>query len=235
MLHDPRKNRILASLPESVLETWTPFLEFVDLPLGHVICEQGSTLSQIYFPTTCIVSWVHLLESGATTEVSMTGREGLIGLFQIMGTHKTTNRALVQTAGQAVRLRLEVLLESFRQNPLVQQTIMGFAQALITQMAQSSVCRQHHSLEDQLCRMLLLTLDRQDHLTIYLTQELIANLLGVRREGVTLAASRLMKDGLIEYARGRITVCDRPALEARACECYGVVQRAYARLGSPQV
>ena len=235
MQRQPRKNHILASLPESVFQTWEPFFEFVELPLGQVICEQGGTLSHIYFPTSCIVSWVHLLENGASTEISMTGREGLVGLYQIMGARQTTNRALVQTGGSAVRLRLNAVLASFQQDMRVQQIILGFAQALITQMAQVSVCRQHHSLEEQLCRMLLFTLDRQDRPTIFLTQELMANLLGVRREGVTLAASRLMKDGVIDYARGRITVNDRAALQTRTCECYDVVQHAYERLQTPPV
>jgi CRP-like cAMP-binding protein len=233
MQRQPRKNLILAALPESVFQTWAPFFEFVDLPLGQVICEQGGTLSHIYFPLSSIVSWVHLLENGASTEVSMTGREGLVGLYQIMGARQASNRALVQTGGEAIRLRLDAVLASFQQDMRVQQIILGFAQALITQMAQTSVCRQHHSLEEQLCRMLLLTLDRQDSPTILLTQELIANLLGVRREGVTLAASRLMKDGVMDYARGRITIHDRAALQARTCECYGVVRHAYDRLQPP--
>lgn len=233
MKRQPRTNHILAALPESVFQAWEPFFEFVHLPLGKVVCEQGGMLSHIYFPISSIISWVHLLENGATTEVSMTGREGLVGLYQIMGARQATNRALVQTGGEAVRMRLDAVLASFRGDMGVQQIILSFAQALITQMAQASVCRQHHSLEEQLCRMLLLTLDRQDSPTILLTQELMANLLGVRREGVTLAASRLMKTGLIKYARGRITVNDRTALQARTCECYGVVRHAYDRLMLP--
>ncbi len=190
----------------------------------------GKTLNHIWFPTTAIVSWIYLLENGASTEVAMTGREGLIGLYLLLGSDRSSNTALVHTTGEAVRIRADVVMDSVRQDAGVQRLIFAYAQALITQMAQASVCHRHHNLEQQLCRLLLLTLDRLEGDTLHMTQELIASLLGVRREGVTLAASRLMKDGIIRYARGRITVCNMAALKARACECYGVVQQAYNRL-----
>jgi CRP-like cAMP-binding protein len=230
MLRQVRKNHILASLPESVFHKWQTHFEMIDLPVSKIVHAPGQSTGHIHFPTSAIISWVYMLENGASTEVAMTGREGLIGLYQIMGAARTNNTAIVQTAGQAVRIRSDVVVASVRQEPAVQQLLFFYAQALITQISQVSVCHRHHNVDQQLCRMLLLTLDRQDSNTLYMTQELIASLLGVRREGVTLAASKLMKEGIIDYSRGRITVPNRAALEAKACECYDMVRQAYSRL-----
>ncbi len=224
------KNHILALLPASTYSAWAPHFEIVDLPMGKVLYEPGAILGHVYFPTTAIVSWIYVLSNGASTEVVMTGREGLIGMYQLMGGGKTHNRAIVQTAGQAVRVPLSVVLGSFTQEQQVQRLFLLYTQAMITQMAQIGVCHRHHTLDQQLCRMLLLTLDRLEGNTIVMTHELMSELLGVRREGVTLAAKRLMVDGVIQYARGHISVLDRAELENRVCECYGVIHEEYERL-----
>lgn len=225
-----QQNHILALLTEASYCEWAPHFEIVDLPMGKVLYEPGDILGHVYFPTTAIVSWIYVLSNGACTEVVMTGREGLVGMYQLMGGGKSLNRALVQTAGQAVRLPLGVVLSSFTHDQQVQRLLLLYTQAMITQMAQIGVCHRHHTLDQQLCRMLLLTLDRLEGNTIMMTHELMSELLGVRREGVTLAAKRLMRDGVTHYSRGRITVQDRAELENRACECYGVIHQEYERL-----
>jgi CRP-like cAMP-binding protein len=225
-----QQNHILALLPESTYAAWAPHFEIRDLPMGKVLYEPGTILGHVYFPTTAIVSWIYVLSNGACTEVIMTGRDGLVGMYQLMGGGKSHNRAMVQTAGQAVRVPLSVVLGSFTEDQQVQRLLLLYTQAMITQMAQIGVCHRHHTLDQQLCRMLLLTLDRMDGDTVVMTHELMSELLGVRREGVTLAAKRLMRDGVIHYARGRITVLDRAELENRACECYGVIHQEYERL-----
>jgi CRP-like cAMP-binding protein len=221
------KNNILSQLPESIATAWQPYLETVDLPMGKVLYEPGSVLSHLYFPTTAIVSWVYLLENGASTEIAITGREGVVGMYMLMGGGKSNNQAIVYTAGQAVRVPLHRVMDSFTQNHEVQSIFWRFTRPLITQMSQIAVCHRHHTLDQQLCRMLLLTLNRIDGDTIVMTHEVLASLLGVRREGVSTAAKKLMQDGLIRYVRGRITVLDRAALEQRACECYDVISEEY--------
>ncbi len=225
-----QENHILALLPGASYADWAPHFEIINLPLGKVLYEPGAILGHVYFPTTAIISWIYVLSNGASTEVVMTGREGLVGMYQLMGGGKSHNRAMVQTAGQAVRLPLSVALSSFTQNQQVQRLFLLYTQAMITQMAQIGVCHRHHTLDQQLCRMLLLTLDRMDGINIAMTHELMSELLGVRREGVTLAAKRLMKNGVIHYSRGHITVLDRAQLENRVCECYGVIRQEYERL-----
>ncbi len=223
-------NNILNLLPEATYQSWVPYFENVELAMGQVLYAPGSTLSHMYFPTTAIVSWVYVLENGATTEIAMTGREGVIGMYMLMGGGKTHNQAIVQTAGQAIRIPVHVVLHTFSQEQQVQSLFWMFTRALITQMAQIAVCHRHHTLDQQLCRMLLLILKRIDGNTVVMTHEVIASLLGVRREGVTMAAQKLMQEGTIRYARGRITILDKPALEQRVCECYGVIRQEYERL-----
>lgn len=222
-------NQIISFLPPDVVTEWAPHFEHVELKLGQVLYEPGRVLGHLYFPLTAIVSWVRILENGASTKVAITGREGLVGIYLLMGAAQTLNRAIVQKAGAALRLRLSVVLGSFNQGNAVQRVLLRYTQTLFNQMAQGSVCHRHHSLEQQLCCMLLLTLDRQDDNTIVLTHELLASLLGVRREGVTQAARRLTKQNLISYSRGNITVHDRVALERRSCECYSVINDGYNR------
>jgi len=224
------KNNILSRLPEPIYTEWQPYCETVDWPMGKVLYEPGSILSHLYFPTTAIVAWVYVLENGASTEIAMTGREGVIGMYMLMGGGKSHNQALVHTGGQAIRIPLHVVLNSFSQGHEVQSIFWLFTRALITQMAQIAVCHRHHTLDQQLSRMLLQTLNRIDGNSIAMTHEVIANLLGVRREGVTMAAKKLMHEGIISYTRGHITVHDRPALEHRACECHSVITQEYERL-----
>jgi CRP-like cAMP-binding protein len=230
MLRRFQQNHILALLPNATYTDWDPHFEIINLPMGKVLYEPGALLGHVYFPTTAIISWVYVLSNGACTEVVMTGREGLVGMYQLMGGGKSHNRAIVQTAGQAVRIPLSVVLSSFTQDQHVQRLFLLYTQAMITQMAQIGVCHRHHTLDQQLCRMLLLTLDRLEGETIRMTHELISDLLGVRREGVTLAAKRLMKANIIHYSRGRITVLNRAELEHKACECYSVIYQEYERL-----
>lgn len=222
-------NKIIGFLSDSAFEEWAPYFEPVDLALGQVLFEPGRIIGHLYFPLTAIVSWVHVLENGASTEIAITGREGVVGIYLLMGAAQTNNRAIVQKAGSAIRIRLSVVLNSFNQGNVVQKVFLRYAQNLMNQVSQVSVCNRHHSLEQQLCRMLLLTLDRQDSNTIVLTHELMASLLGVRREGVTHAAHRLMNQNILHYSRGNITVLNRKALEERACECYNVISREYDR------
>jgi CRP-like cAMP-binding protein len=213
-------NCLLTDLPEDIQSQWQPHMEELDLPEGHVLSEPGEFLSHIYFPSTAILSWQNMLASGDCTEVAMVGREGLLGLFMLMGASTNNNQGIVQTAGKVIRIKVELVLQSFRSQLEVQRRIMLFAQALILQMSQGNVCRQHHTLEQQLSRMLLMILDRQTGLDIHKTHEALALMLGVRREAVSLIASKLMKDGVVSYARGHIKVLNRQGLVERACECY---------------
>jgi CRP-like cAMP-binding protein len=232
---DPRQNRLLAALPDDEWTRWLPHLEAVDLPLGKVLYESGSTLSHVYFPTTSIVSLLYVMEDGASAEIAVVGHEGIVGVSLFMGGASTPSRAVVQSAGHGFRLSAERMLKEFNRAGPVLHLLLRYTQALITQMAQTAVCNRHHSLDQQLCRWLLLSLDRRDSNELAMTQELIANLLGVRREGVTEAAGRLQEGGLIRYRRGHITVLDRSLLEARACECYAVVRNEYDRLLPPTI
>ena len=225
-----RENLLLRALPQADWQRWQPLLEWVDMPLGKVLCESGREHSHVYFPTTAIVSLHYLLENGSTAEFAVVGDEGVVGVSLFMGGGSTPSRAVVQSAGQGWRLRASVIQEEFERSKAVLHLLLRYTQALITQMAQKAVCNRHHSLEQQLCRFLLLTHDRLPGDDLMLTQELIANMLGVRREGVTEAALKLQRQGVMRYARGRITVLNRHALEKGSCECYAVVKREYKRL-----
>ena len=227
---DPRKNLLLAALPDAEWQRWSPNLELVDMPLGEVLYESGATLSHVYFPTSSIVSLLYVMENGASAEIAVVGNEGLVGISLFMGGESTPSRALVQSAGQGYRLSAQALKGEFNKGGAVLHLLLRYTQALITQMTQTAVCNRHHSLDQQLCRWLLLSLDRLKGNDLVMTQELIANMLGVRREGVTEGALRLQNAGLIRYARGRITVVDREGLEKRTCECYAVVKKEYDRL-----
>ena len=227
---DPQKNLLLSALPDAEWAHWLPHLEAVDMPLGKVLCESGVTLSHVYFPTTAIVSLLYVMEDGASAEIAVVGQEGIVGISLFMGGESTPSRAVVQSAGQAFRLEAKLMMQEFNRAGPVLHLLLRYTQALITQMAQTAVCNRHHSLDQQLCRWLLLSLDRLHSAEIVMTQELIANMLGVRREGVTEAAGHLQKAGLIRYRRGHITVLDRTRLEQRACECYAVVKKEYDRL-----
>lgn len=227
---DPRENRLLASLPEKEWGQWLPHLEAVDLPLGQVLYESGATLAHAYFPTTSIVSLLYVMENGSSAEIAVVGYEGIVGVSLFMGGESTPSRAVVQSAGKGFRLKSQVMKEAFNRAGPVLHLLLRYTQALLTQMAQTAVCNRHHTLDQQLCRWLLLSLDRLRSNELVMTQELIANMLGVRREGVTEAAGRLHKAGVIRYQRGHITVLNRPQLETRTCECYAVVKIEYDRL-----
>ena len=226
----PTQNRLLAVLAGAERQRLYPHLELVPMPLGGVVYESGSRLDHVYFPTTSIVSLLYVLADGASAEIAVVGNEGVVGVALFMGGETTPSRAIVQSAGHAYRLKGHLMKEEFNRAGAMQHLLLRYTQALLTQMAQTAVCNRHHSLEQQLCRWLLLSLDRLSSNELSMTQELIANMLGVRREGVTEAAGNLQSAGLIQYGRGRITVLDRPGLEARACECYGVVKRECDRL-----
>ncbi len=221
---------MLAALPDSVRKHWLPQLEAVQMPLGEVLYESGVTLSHVYFPTTAIVSLLYVMEDGASAEIAVVGNEGIVGISLFMGGGSTPSRAVVQSAGLGFRLKARVLKNEFNRAGPVLHLLLRYTQALITQMAQTAVCNRHHSLDQQLCRWLLLSLDRLQGDELVMTQELIANMLGVRREGVTESALKLQTAGLIRYARGHITVLDRAGLELRTCECYAVVKKEYDRL-----
>lgn len=227
---DPSANDLLASLPSAEWARLGPLMEAVDLPLGQVLYESGSKMGHVYFPTTAIVSLLYVMEDGASAEIAVVGHEGLVGIALFMGGETTPSRAVVQSAGKGYRLRAQAVKEEFNRSGPLMHLLLRYTQALITQMAQTAVCNRHHSLDQQLCRWLLLSLDRLSGNELVMTQELIANMLGVRREGVTEAALKLQKLGIIRYARGHITVIDRPALEGRVCECYAVVKTEYDRL-----
>jgi CRP-like cAMP-binding protein len=227
---DPRKNHLLRMLPDAEWQRWLPQLEWVDMPLGQVLYESGNTLSHVYFPITAIVSLLYVMENGASAEIAVVGNEGIVGISLFMGGESTPSRAVVQSAGQGFRLKAQMMKDEFNRAGPVLHLLLRYTQALITQMAQTAVCNRHHSLDQQLCRWLLLSLDRLQGNELVMTQELIANMLGVRREGVTEGALKLQKAGLIRYARGRISVLDREGLEKRTCECYAVVKKEYDRL-----
>jgi CRP-like cAMP-binding protein len=227
---EPRNNHLLAALPAAEWQRWLPQLEQVEMPLGQVLYESGSTLSHVYFPLTAIVSLLYVMENGASAEIAVVGNEGIVGISLFMGGESTPSRAVVQSAGHGVRLSAHAMKDEFNRAGPVLHLLLRYTQALITQMAQTAVCNRHHSLDQQLCRWLLLSLDRLQGNDLVMTQELIANMLGVRREGVTEAALTLQKVGLIRYARGHISVLDRTGLEQRTCECYAVVKKEYDRL-----
>lgn len=229
-LQDPRKNHLLAALPDDEYDRLLPNLELTPMPLGLVLYESGTQMRHVYFPTTAIVSLLYVMEDGSSAEIAVVGNEGIVGVSLFMGGETTSSRAVVQSAGAAYRLKGQLLKnEFFRAGPM-QRLLLRYTQALLTQMSQTAVCNRHHSLDQQLCRWLLLSLDRLPTNELVMTQELVANMLGVRREGVTEAAGNLQRAGLIEYQRGRITVLDRAGLEARVCECYAVVKRESDRL-----
>jgi CRP-like cAMP-binding protein len=228
---DPTENHLLAALPGDALARLLPDLELVSMPLGKVIYESGIELKQVYFPLPgCIVSMLYVMADGASAEIAVVGDEGMVGIALFMGGGTTPSRALVQSGGRAYALRAGALTLEFERHSQLQLLLLRYTQALITQMSQTAVCNRHHSVDQQLCRWLLLSLDRLSGNELTMTQELIANMLGVRREGVTEAARKLQSQGLIQYSRGRITVLDRPGLEQRVCECYAVVKKEYDRL-----
>jgi CRP-like cAMP-binding protein len=226
----PLQNHLLRALPAEVRGRVFSQLEPVALPLGKVLYESGGALRHVYFPTDSIVSLLYVMESGASAEISVVGNEGLIGIALFMGGESTPSRAIVQSAGHALRMKGQLLKDEFNRHGEMQLLLLRYTQSLITQMAQTAVCNRHHSIDQQLCRWLLLSLDRLPSNRLTMTQELIANMLGVRREGVTEAAGKLQKAGVIEYNRGHITVLNRPRLEAMSCECYAVVKKETDRL-----
>lgn len=228
--HDPRGNHLLAALPQAEWARVSARLVLVDMPLGRVVYESGDRLSHVYFPTTSIVSLLYVMEDGASAEIAIAGNEGLVGIALFMGGETTPSRAVVQSAGWAYRLDARVVKDEFGRAGPAQRLFLRYTQALITQMAQTAVCNRHHSIDQQLCRWLLLSMDRLPSNELKMTQELIANMLGVRRAGVTEAAMKLQDAGLIRYSHGHIEVLDRPGLEQRVCECYGVVKREFDRL-----
>ncbi|MFN7122714.1 MAG: Crp/Fnr family transcriptional regulator [Hydrogenophaga sp.] len=229
-LDHPHQNHLLSCLPDADWQRWLPQLELVDLPLGKVLYESGAPLSHVHFPTSAIVSLLYVLEDGSSAEIAVVGFEGVVGISIFMGGGTTPNRSVVQSAGKGYRLRAAAIKEEFERSSPVLHLMLRYTQALITQMSQTAVCNRYHSLDQQLCRWLLLSLDRLHTNELVMTQELISNMLGVRREGVTEAALKLQAAGLIRYARGHISVLDRPNLEHRTCECYQVVKKEYDRL-----
>jgi CRP-like cAMP-binding protein len=227
---NPRQNHLLAALPEAGYQRILPHLEFVRLPLGKIIIEAGGISNFVYFPTTAIVSLLNVLESGATAEIAVVGREGVVGIALFMGGASMLSRALVQSEGSAYRMSGDLLKQEFNRDPAMQHLFMRYIMALLSQMAQTAICNRHHSIDQQLSRWLLLSMDRLSGNVLNMTQELIADMLGVRREGVTEAAGKLQDAGLISYSRGCLTILDRPGLEARVCECYQVVKEEFIRL-----
>ena len=228
-----QQNHLLGVLPAAEAQRWVPLLESIDMPLGSVLYESGGALSHVYFPTTAIVSLLYVMENGASAEIAVVGNEGLVGVSLFMGGETTPSRAVVQSAGKSYRLSAARMKTEFNLAGPVLHLLLRYTQALLTQMAQTAVCNRHHSLDQQLCRWLLLSLDRLPGNELVMTQELIANMLGVRREGVTEGALKLQRAGLIKYSRGHITVLDRAGMESRSCECYGVVKKEYDRLLPP--
>jgi CRP-like cAMP-binding protein len=225
-----KQNHLLAALPATDYARLLPDLEPVAMPLGWVVYESGGHMGYVYFPITCIVSLLYVMESGASAEIAIAGNEGLVGIALFMGGESTPSRAVVQSAGEGYRLKASVLKKEFALGGPLQHLALRYTQALITQMAQTAVCNRHHSVDQQLCRWLLLSMDRLPGNELRMTQELIANMLGVRREGVTAAAGNLLAAGVIHYSRGHITILDRTKLEQRVCECYGVVKTEFDRL-----
>lgn len=228
--HDPKQNHLLGALPASDYERLLPQLELVSMRLGTAVCECGSQMRHVYFPTSCIVSLLHHTKSGASAETAVIGNEGMVGVTLFMGGGSTLTRIVVNNAGYAFRLQKHVLTQEFGRGGALQQLLLRYTQALIAQMSQTAVCNRHHSVIQQLCRWLLLSLDRQLSNELSMTQESIASMLGVRRESIAAAAGKLQEDGLIHYSRGHITVIDRDGLEARVCECYAGVKEEYDRL-----
>jgi CRP-like cAMP-binding protein len=227
---NPKLNHLLAALPAEDFKRIRPHMELVAMPLGWVVYESGAALEYVYFPTTSIVSLLYVMKNGASAEIAIAGNEGLVGISLFMGGDSTPSRALVQSAGEGYRIKADILKEEFALGGNLQHLALRYTQALITQMAQTAVCNRHHSVDQQLCRWLLLSMDRLQGNELRMTQDLIANMLGVRREGVTAAAGHLQEAGIIHYSRGHITVLDRKKLEARACECYAVVKLEFDRL-----
>jgi CRP-like cAMP-binding protein len=227
---NPRQNHLLAALPEDDYQHILPNLEYVKLPLGKIISESGGSTHYVYFPTTAIVSLLNVLENGSTAEIAVVGREGVVGIALFMGGASMLSRALVQSEGSAYRMNGELLKLEFNRDPAMQHLFMRYIMALLAQMAQTAICNRHHSIDQQLCRWLLLSMDRLSGNVLNMTQELIADMLGVRREGVTEAAGKLQDAGLISYSRGCLTILDRKGLEARVCECYEVVRKEFDRL-----
>ena len=223
-------NHLVAALTAADRSSWAGDLEWTDMPLGSVLYESGSTMDYVYFPVTSIVSLLYITEGGSSSEIAVVGNEGMVGVALFMGGGSTSSRGLVQCAGEGLRMKARALKSSFDGSPEVQLLLLKYTQSLITQVSQTAACNRHHSLEAQVCKRLLLSLDRLSSSALVMTHELIANMLGVRREGVSIAASRLQRDGLIRYSRGCIDVLDRRGLERRACECYGVLKRECARL-----
>jgi len=228
--HNPKQNHLLAALPAPDYARLLPDLEPIAMPLGWVVYESGVHMDYVYFPTTSIVSLLYVIESGASAEIAIAGNEGLVGISLFMGGESTPSRAVVQSAGEGYRVTASILKREFALGGELQHLALRYTQALITQMAQTAVCNRHHSLDQQLCRWLLLSMDRLPGTELKMTQELIANMLGVRREGVTVAAGALQAAGLIHYSRGHITILDRAGLEQRVCECYAVVKKEFDRL-----
>jgi CRP-like cAMP-binding protein len=231
-LTEPRQNELLAALPLTEWQRWLPQLEHVEMPLGHVLCEAGRTSSHVYFPTTAVVSLLSTTRNGAPAEVATVGNDGMACISLFMGGQSTTTCAVVRIAGRGLRLPAQVMKAEFNRSAAVMTLMLRYTQALIAQMGQLAACNRHHTIEQQLCRLLLSSLDRVRGSEVEMTQELIANTLGVRREGVTVSAHKLQAAGLISYARGHIFVLDRPALEQRSCECYGDVRTECGRLQS---
>ena len=229
-----KRNHLIAALPEAAYARLLPDLEPIAMPLGWVLYESGTQMSYVYFPTSAIVSLLYVMENGASAEIAVAGNEGLVGISLFMGGESTTSRAVVQSAGAGYRVKASVVKREFAIGAELQRLALRYTQALITQMAQTAVCNRHHSVDQQLCRWLLLSMDRLPANELKMTQELIANMLGVRREGVTAAAGHLQAAGLIHYSRGQITILDREKLEQRVCECYSVVKTEYDRL-LPQI
>ena len=226
----PKDNHLLAFLPDEVYLRMSPHLDLVEMPLGKVLYESGATMRHFYFPTTSIVSLLYVTESGASAEIAVVGNEGIVGVALFLGGGSTPSRSVVQSAGHGFKIPAEILNEEFSKGSVVMRLLLRYTQALMTQMTQTAVCNRHHSLDQQLCRWLLLSMDRLKGTELLMTQELIANMLGVRREGVTEGALKLQHAGLIRYARGHISVLNRSGLEQRTCECYEVVKKEYARL-----
>jgi CRP-like cAMP-binding protein len=228
--HATTQNRLLAAFPAPEYDRVGSALELVPMPLGEVLSESGGRMGCVYFPTTCVVSIMYVLADGSAAEIGVVGNEGIVGISLFMGGNTTPSRAVVRGAGHAYRLDAALLQEEFNRGAIVMRLLLRYTQSLMTQMTQTAVCNRHHSVEQQLCRALLLTLDRTDGSSLRMTQEMIAGMLGVRREGVTEAAGNLQRAGLIRYQRGHIDVLDRSGLEKAVCECYAVVKDEYARL-----
>lgn len=228
--HETKLNQLLGALPDADLKRWLPDLELIELPLGKVLYESGGVEKNVYFPTSGIVSLLYVMKNGDAAEIAVIGNEGIVGISLLMGGNSTPSRAVVQSAGRGYRLKAQIIKDDFERVRPVTHLLLRYTQALITQISQTAVCNRHHSLDEQLCRWLLLSLDRLPGSELVMTQELIANMLGVRRQGVTEGALKLQEAGLIRYSRGRITILDRKGLESRACECYAVVNDEYDRL-----